>query len=54
MTFFRRMSSAFEHLADRLQGQDIERSTTNRFGRDVAAVMNARTSQGGSPIGFGR
>lgn len=53
MSFFRRMSSAFENLADRLQGQDVERPSQNT-GRHYAAVMNARTSQGGSPIGFGR
>lgn len=58
MHVLRRLNTAMEHLADRLQGQDIERRTTaggeRRGGSDYAALMRARQSQGSSTIGFGR
>lgn len=57
MTFFHRLNAAFERLADRLQGQDVERHNTvprNRIGGDYAAVMKHHHGrQGGSPMGFG-
>lgn len=57
MTFLRSLSTAVGRMADRMQGQDVERHNAvvgNRMGGDVAAVTQARTSQGVSPLGLGR
>ena len=56
MTFFRTVNRALAGLADRLQGQDIERriSPELRRGSDHAAIMRARQSQGIGPMGLGR
>lgn len=57
VTFFHRLNVAFERLADRLQGQDVERRNTvpnNRLGGDYAAVMKSHHgSRGSTPMGFG-
>jgi len=57
MTFLRTLSTALGRMADRMQGQDVERHNAvvgNRMGGDVAAVTQARTSQGVSLLGLGR
>lgn len=57
MQFFRHLNAALSRLADRMQGQDVERHNAvpdNRLGGDYAAVMRSRHSQGLGPIGFGR
>ncbi|MGO1284173.1 MAG: hypothetical protein ACTHWF_01505 [Brachybacterium sp.] len=57
MTFLRSFSSALGRLADRMQGQDVERPgnvSENRTGGDYAAVIKSRASQGIGPMGMGR
>lgn len=58
MSFIRRISTALESIAARMQGQDVERHNTvkdNRLGGDYAAVMHAHHSHGGiTSMGFGR
>lgn len=57
MTFLRSLSAAMGRLADRMQGQDVERpgaAAAHRRGEDHAALMRARYSQGIGPMGMGR
>lgn len=57
MTFLRSLSAAMGRLADRMQGQDVERpgaASPGRRGEDYAAVMKSRYSQGVGPMGMGR
>lgn len=57
MTFLRSLSSAMGRIADRMQGQDVERpgaTSTQRVGEDYAAMMKSRYSQGIGPMGMGR
>lgn len=57
MTFLRSLSAAMGRLADRMQGQDVERpgaASLGRRGEDYAAVMKSRYSQGIGPMGMGR
>ncbi len=58
MSIFRRVSAAFENLAERMQGQDVERHNAvpnNRLGGDYAAVMHSHHhSHGSTNVGFGR
>lgn len=57
MTFLRNLNAALGRMADRMQGQDIERHAAKQgsnFGADYAALMRSRTSQGISSIGLGR
>lgn len=57
MTFLRSLSAAMGRLADRMQGQDVERpgaASAHRRGEDHAALMRARYSQGIGPMGMGR
>ncbi|HJG90941.1 hypothetical protein [Brachybacterium massiliense] len=57
MTFLRSLSAAMGRLADRMQGQDVERpgaAAAHRRGEDHAALMKARYSQGIGPMGMGR
>ncbi|NMA75866.1 MAG: hypothetical protein GX960_01160 [Actinomycetales bacterium] len=57
MTFLRSLSSAMGRIADRMQGQDVERpgaTSTQRAGEDYAAMMKSRYSQGIGPMGMGR
>ncbi|MGP9538748.1 hypothetical protein ACT3SP_12100 [Brachybacterium sp. AOP43-C2-M15] len=56
MQFFRTVNRALSGLADRLQGQDVERSSSPelRRGADHAAIMRSRHSQGIGPVGLGR
>ncbi|MGY5764037.1 hypothetical protein ACXET9_02395 [Brachybacterium sp. DNPG3] len=57
MHFLRRLNTAMERLADRMQGQDVERYGTaheRRSGADYAALMRTRQSQGSTVIGLGR
>ena len=56
MEFFRTLNRALAGLADRLQGQDVERSAAPevRRGADHAAIMRSHHSQGIGPVGLGR
>lgn len=57
MTFLRRLSATMTRMSERMQGQDVERrdaAADNRRGGNYTAVMQARQSQGISPLGFGR
>ena len=56
MGLFRTLTRALAGLADRLQGQDVERSAAPAVprGADPAAIMRAHNSQGIGPVGLGR
>ena len=56
MEFFRTLNRALAGLADRLQGQDVERSAAPEVhrGADHAAIMRSHHSQGIGPVGLGR
>src|SRR5699024_12713585 len=56
MEFFRTLNRALAGLADRLQGQDVERSAApeGRRGADQGAIMRSHHRQRIRPLGPGR
>ena len=55
MNFLRQMNSALDRLADRLQGQDVERTAAHRLPpADQSAVIASRQSAGTGPAHFPR